>query len=135
MLKMVKLIVPENEVVTLKVEEFCIEQGMIWLETIEVTKSVQCKPFAEGASRDGKGSHGTSQGGLCFEKNTKKDEAEGIASLVESIESHTRKSVQLNALAKKFAENMQLDEPFEEFGNLFAYNNVYFACSGTSLSP
>ena len=46
MLKMGKLIVPENEVVTLKVEEFSIEQGMTWLESIEVTMSVQCKPFA-----------------------------------------------------------------------------------------
>ena len=25
---------------------------------------------------------------------------------------------------------MQLDAPFEEFGNSFAYNKVYFACSG-----
>ena len=132
MLKMGKLIVPENEVVTLKVEEFSIEQGMTWLESIEVTMSVQCKPFAEGACRQAymaKVLTGLSKGYYVLKKY-KKDEVEGIASLFESIESHTRKSVQLNALAKNFAENMQLNAPFEEFGNSFAYNKVYFACSG-----
>lgn len=47
-----KLIVPENDVVTLKVEEFSIERGMTWLESTGVTMSVQCKPFAEGAFRE-----------------------------------------------------------------------------------
>ena len=126
MLKMGKLIVPENKVVTLKVEEFSIEQGMTWLESIEVAMSVQCKPFAEGAFREAymaKVFTGLPKGDYVLKKY-KKDEAEGIASLFDSIESHTRTSVQLNALAKNFAEKMQLDAPFEEFGNSFAYNKV-----------
>ena len=102
MLKMGKLIVPENEVVTLKVEEFSIEQGMTWLESIEVTMSVQCKPFAEGAFREAYMAKVLT--GLPKEdyvlKKYKKDEVEGIASLFESIESHTKKSVQLVLLQK-----------------------------------
>lgn len=52
MLKLGKVINPETDVVTLRVEEFSIAEGMSWLEPIEVTMSVQRKPFADGAFRD-----------------------------------------------------------------------------------
>ena len=101
---------------------------------------VQCKRFAEGSFREAymaKVLTGLPKGDYVLKKYKKKDEVEGIVrksyskeKLFESLESHTRKSVQLNALAKKFAKNMQLDAPFEEFGNSFAYNKVYFTCSG-----
>ena len=49
MLKMGKLINPETDNVTLRIEEFSIADGMSWLETVDVTMSIQRKPFAEGA--------------------------------------------------------------------------------------
>lgn len=39
-----------------------------------------------------------------------------------------RKSVQLNALARNFAENMAQEVPPVEFGSTFNYNKVYFSC-------
>ena len=43
-----------------------------------------------------------------------------------SAEIHTRKAVQMNALARNFAQFMEQEKP-EEFGNTFVYTNVYFA--------
>lgn len=56
---------------------------------------------------------------------------EGISSLFGSIEAHTRKSVQLNALARNFAENMAREVPEVAFGRTFQYNKVYFSCMGS----
>ena len=44
-----------------------------------------------------------------------------------SIEAHTRKSVQLNALARNFAQNMAMEVPVLKFGQTFSYNKVYFS--------
>ncbi|CAB4043121.1 Hypothetical predicted protein [Paramuricea clavata] len=51
MLKKGKLINPETDNVTLRIEEFSIADEMSWLEPVNVNMSVQRKPFAEGAFR------------------------------------------------------------------------------------
>jgi hypothetical protein len=48
MLKLGKVIVPDIDVVTLRLEEFCISR-MEWLEHFEVSLSLERKPFANGA--------------------------------------------------------------------------------------
>ena len=47
--KIGKVISPEADVVTLRVEKFSIAEKMYWLDPVEVTMSVQREPFAEGA--------------------------------------------------------------------------------------
>jgi hypothetical protein len=48
MLKLGKVIVPDIDVVTLRLEEFCISR-MEWLEPFEVSLYLERKPFANGA--------------------------------------------------------------------------------------
>ena len=45
----------------------------------------------------------------------------------ESIELHTRKSVQLNALARNFAQSMASEVQAAEFGETFSYGKVYYS--------
>ena len=130
MLKMGKRINPETDTVTLRIEEFSIADEMSWLEPVDITMSVQRNPFAEGAFRKAymaKALTGLPKGDYVLKKY-KEEEVEGITNLFGSIEAHTRKSVQLNALARNFAENMAIDAPSVEFGSTFRYNNVYFSC-------
>ena len=51
MLKLGKVIVPDIDVVTLRLEEFCISR-MEWLEPFEVSLSLERKPFANEAFRE-----------------------------------------------------------------------------------
>lgn len=51
----------------------------------------------------------------------------GIETLFGSIEAHTRKSVQLNALARNMAQNLTMEAPVFEFGESFSYHRVYFS--------
>lgn len=48
MMKLGRVIVPDTNVVSLQLEEFCISR-MEWLEPFEVTLSLERKPFANGA--------------------------------------------------------------------------------------
>ena len=130
MLKIGKVINPDADVVKLRVEEFSIAEKMYWLDPVEVTMSVQREPFAEGAfhrAYKAKVLSGLPKGDYVVKKY-KPEEVEGISSLFGSIEEHTRKSVQLNALARNFAESMAQEAPTTEFGSTFHYNKVYFSC-------
>ena len=40
---------------------------------------------------------------------------------------HTRKMVQMSALARNFAQNMEDEVPVFEFGQTFTYAKVYYA--------
>ncbi|XP_022795749.1 alpha-protein kinase vwkA-like [Stylophora pistillata] len=59
-------------------------------------------------------------------KKYKQSEITGIVQLFGSIESHTRKSVQLNALARNFSQTLANEVSVFEFGQTFSYNKVYF---------
>jgi len=51
MLNLGKVIAPEVDIVTLKLEEFSLT-NMEWLNPVEVKISLQRKPFSEGAFRE-----------------------------------------------------------------------------------
>lgn len=129
MLKLGKVIAaPEVDIVTLKLEEFSLT-NMEWLNPVEVKISLERKPFAEGAFREAymaKSIAGLPKGNYVLKKY-KESEKQGIEVLFGSIEAHTRKSVQLNALARNFAQNMAMEVPLLEFGQTFSYNKVYFS--------
>ncbi|KAK3741693.1 hypothetical protein QZH41_005534 [Actinostola sp. cb2023] len=128
MLKLGRLIVPKIQIVTLCLEEFSVSKRE-WLAPLEVKLSVDKAPFASGAFR-----HAfmvTSIGGLprgkFVLKRYKQDRIAEIEELFESIEAHTRKAVQLNALVRNFAQNMELERPILQFGQTFTYTKVYFS--------
>ena len=128
MLKLGKVIVPDIDVVTLRFEEFCISR-MEWLEPFEVTLSMERKPFANGAFREAflaKSIAGLPKGKYVLKKYLE-GEKQGIQALFESIELHTRKSVQLNALARNFAQRMAAEVQAAEFGETFSYGKVYYS--------
>lgn len=101
---------------------------------MEVTISVKKKPFAEGTFRlayKAKALSGLPKGEYVLKYKQK--EKEGISHLFESIEFHTRKSVQLNALSRNLAESMAFEAPISGFGETFKYHKVYFSCLGSEF--
>ena len=102
---------------------------MEWLEPFEVTLSMERKPFANGAFREAflaKSIAGLPKGKYVLKKYLE-GEKQGIQALFESIELHTRKSVQLNALARNFAQRMAAEVQAAEFGETFSYGKVYYS--------
>ena len=90
---------------------------MEWLNPVEVKISLQQKPFVEGAFREAyttKSIAGLPKGNYVLKKY-KESEKQGIEMLFGSFEAHPRKSVQLNALARNFAQNMAMEVPVLEF--------------------
>ncbi|XP_028419153.1 alpha-protein kinase 1-like [Dendronephthya gigantea] len=128
MLKLGKVIVPDIDVVTLRLEEFCILR-MEWLEPFEVSLSMEKKPFANGAFRAAylaKSIAGLPKGKYVIKKYLE-EEKKAIEALFGSVELHTRKSVQLNALARNFAQSMASEVQASEFGETFVYGKVYYS--------
>ena len=127
MIALGKLIPPDksNETITVQLEEFCIDSKS-WLCPVEVQFAVSKKPFASGAFR---GAYHASPlsflpRGKYVLKKQKEERLPDIEKLFESEEVHTRKSVQMNALANHFALLLKKEAP-EEFGNTFAYITSY----------
>lgn len=58
-------------------------------------------------------------------KKFKEDQIHEIENLFKSIEEHTRKVVQMNALARNFALTLANEAPVE-YGPVLCYTNVYF---------
>ena len=50
-----------------------------------------------------------------------------MEALFKSIELHTRKSVQLNALAHNFAQSVASEFQDAEFGEVFSYGKLYYS--------
>ena len=99
------------------------------MKPFEATISLERKAFSEGAFLEAylaKSINGLPSGKYVLKKY-KKTEVEGIESLFGSIEAHTRKSVQLNALARNMAQCLTLEAPVFEFGQTFTYQKVYFS--------
>ena len=134
MLKVGQLIEPETSVVMFHVEEFAVND-LKWLDPFPVTLSLHCKSFSEGAFREAymaKALSGLPKGDYVLNKY-KGGEIPGIVQLFGSIEVHTRKSVQLNALARNFAQSMDAEAPVLEFGETFTYNKVFFSSMGNQF--
>ena len=128
MLKIGKVINPDADIITLHLEEFSIA-NMEWLMPFEVKLSLSRMPFAEGSFREAYLANVLSglPSGKYVLKKYLKGKTEEITGLFGSLEAHTRKAVQLNALARNFAQNMALEVPSLEFGPTFRYNKVYYS--------
>jgi hypothetical protein len=128
MLKIGKVINPDSDIVTLHLEEFSIAE-MEWLMPFEVKLSLRRVPFAQGSFREAYVANVLS--GLPVAKYVLKkylkDKTDEITQLFGSLEAHTRKAVQLNALARNFALNMASEVPCLEFGSTFRYSKVYYS--------
>jgi hypothetical protein len=102
---------------------------MEWLMPVEVKISLRRMPFAEGSFREAYVANvlsGLPTGKYVLKKYLK-DKTDEITELFGSLEAHTRKAVQLNALARNFAQNMASEVPCLEFGSTFRYNKVYYS--------
>ncbi|KAL9979519.1 hypothetical protein ACROYT_G017194 [Oculina patagonica] len=128
MLKLGRLILPKFEVVKLHLEEFSISKRE-WQQPIEVTLSLDKSSFASGGFRDAY--IATSMSGLppgkYVLKKYREDRIADIEKLFVSTEAHNRKAVQMNALARNFAQIMETDKPALEFGKSFTYTKVYYS--------
>jgi hypothetical protein len=128
MLKIGKVINLDSDIITLHLEEFSIA-NMEWLMPVEVKISLRRMPFAEGSFREAYIANvlsGLPTGKYVLKKYLK-DKTDEITELFGSLEAHTRKAVQLNALARNFAQNMASEVPCLEFGSTFHYNKVYYS--------
>ena len=128
MLKLGKVIVPEVDIVTLRLEEFSLME-MRWLEPFEATFLLQRKCFASGGFRNAYLTKAIS--GIAKEKYVlkryRKEKVKEIEELFGTTEVHTRKAVQMNALARNFAQNLDLERPILEYGQTFTYTKVYYS--------
>lgn len=128
MLKLGKVIVPEVDIVSLSLEEFSLSE-MRWLDPFEATFSLDRKSFESGGFRDAylaKAISGIAKGKYVL-KRYKKLKIKEIEELFGTTEAHTRKAVQMNALARNFAQNLELQRPILEYGQTFRYEKVYFS--------
>ena len=126
MLQLGKLIQPTEEIVTVQLEEFKISEKS-WAQPFEVTLSLSKEKFASGSFRDAYIAtplSGLSPGKYVLKK-FKEDQVHGIENLFKSIEEHTRKVVQMNALARNFALTLSNQAPVE-YGPVLSYTKVYF---------
>ncbi|XP_015762726.1 PREDICTED: myosin heavy chain kinase B-like [Acropora digitifera] len=128
MLKLGKVIVPEVDIATLFLEEFSLTE-MRWLEPFKTTFSLERKSFDSGGFRDAylaKAISGIPKGKYVL-KRYKEDKVAEIKELFGTTEAHTRKVIQMNALARNFAQNLNLERPVVEYGPTFKYSKVYYA--------
>ena len=128
MLKLGKVIIPEVDIVSLSLEEFSLSE-MRWLDPFEATFSLDRKSFESGGFRDAylaKAISGIANGKYVLKRYKKLKIAE-IEELFGTTEAHTRKAVQMNALARNFKQNLELQRPILEYGQTFRYEKVYFS--------
>jgi hypothetical protein len=96
------LIPPKKDIVTLQLEAFDVERRS-WKDPVEVVLSISVDKFASGACRDAFLATGLK--GLDGKFVVKRYRSEQVAELVEhfqSLDTHTRKVVQMHALLGTF---------------------------------
>eukprot|EP00794_Sanderia_malayensis_P000962 gene962-278_t len=123
-----KLIPPNNKIVAIELEAFNVNLKS-WQDPFGVQLSVSLEKFASGGSRDAylaKGIKGIE--GRFVVKRYRPDCIEEIERLFKSTEDHTRKTVQMHALARHFAMMLD-DECPENFGKTFQYTKLFFSKS------
>ena len=102
---------------------------MRWLEPFKTTFSLERKSFDSGGFCDAylaKAISGIPKGKYVL-KRYKEDKVAEIKELFGPKEAHTRKVIQMNALARNFAQNLNLERPVVEYGPTFKYSKVYYA--------
>lgn len=126
MLKLGKIIQPTEEIVTVQLEEFKINEKA-WAQPFEATLSLSKEKFASGGIRNAYIAtplSGLSPGKYVLKK-VKEEKVDEIEKLFKSIEEHTRKAVQMNALVRNFTMTLASEAPVE-YGCVLRYTKVYF---------
>ena len=124
LIMMGKLIPPKENVVTIQLEQFNITSRS-WENPVTALLSVSVEKFASGGCRDAfvaSGMRGVS--GKMVLKRYKPDRVAELSHLFKSLDDHTRKVVQMHALARHFAQMMENDAPLE-YGDTFTYTKLY----------
>jgi len=100
---------------------------MSWRNPFEAWLSLSKEKFASGSFRDAYLSTALSElaPGKYVLKKFKQDQVQEIERLFSSLETHTRKMVQMNALARNFAQKLAAEAPVE-YGCHLNYTKVYF---------
>ena len=126
MLKVGKLIQPTVDIVSVQLEEFDLGEKS-WRNPFEARLSLSKEKFASGSFREAYLSTALSElaPGKYVLKKFKQDQVKEIERLFSSMETHTRKMVQMNALARNFAQKLAAEAPVE-YGSHLNYIKVYF---------
>jgi hypothetical protein len=126
MLKLGKIILPTEEIVTLQLEEFKISEKA-WGQPFQATLSLAKEKFSSGGVRDANIAtplSGLSPGKYVLKK-VQEQKVNEIEKVFKSIEEHTIKVVQMNALVTNFALTLSSEAPVE-YGRVLSYTKVYF---------
>ena len=117
---------PSVDVVKFHLKEFNIAEKS-WNQPFEVTLSMERRKFSSGIFSNTHMATPLSRlkPGKDVIKNFKAGQVHDIVKFFKSIEKHTRKSVQLNALARNFAMILANDKA-KEYGPHLCYTKVYF---------
>ncbi len=125
LIMMGKLIPPKKNVVTLQLEQFNVTSKS-WENPVSAVLSVSVEKFASGGCRDAfvaNGMKGVS--GKMVLKRYKLERIDELSHLFNSLDEHTRKVVQMHALARHFAQMMSDEAPLE-YGETFTYTKLYY---------
>ena len=127
MIKLGKLVPPkcEHDIVFMEVEAFDAENAC-WSDPMEVKLQLANKKFSIGGIRDADRCTGKSNlvGNLVL-KRYRPERISDLTNLFSSLESHTRKVVQMHSLACYFVRKMKADAP-PDFGIHFLYTELYY---------
>ena len=126
LIKIGKLIPPKKDIVTLQLEAFDVERRS-WKDPVEVVLSISVDKFASGACRDAFLATGLKGlDGKFVVKRYRSDRVAGLVEHFQSLDTHTRKVVQMHALARHFSLLLRDGAPLE-FGDTFLYTKLYYA--------
>ena len=121
LIMMGKLIPPKKNVVTLQLEQFNITSKCCE-NPIPAVLSVSVEKFASGGCRNAFVANGMK--GVSGKMVLKRYKPECVH-LFNSFDDHTRKVVQMHALARHFAQMMRNEAPLE-YGETFMYTKLYY---------
>ncbi|XP_020910139.2 alpha-protein kinase 1, partial [Exaiptasia diaphana] len=115
------------DIVTLQLQEFSITE--MWQEPFKAKFLLQRESFSKGGLREAfiaKALSGMATRGKYVLKKCQKDKEENVLQYSPTLEEHMRKIVQMSALARNFAQSLELQRP-KDYGATFAYEKVYFS--------
>ena len=126
LIKIGKLIPPKKDIVTLQLEAFDVASRS-WNDPVEAVLSISIDKFASGACRDAylaTGLKGVS--GKFVVKRYRSDQVVQLIQLFHCLDTHTRKVVQMHALARHFSLMLRDCAP-PGFGDTFLYTKLFYA--------
>lgn len=125
LMKAGKLVKPP-QVAILKLEIFNVESCK-WIDIPSIEVEVEKTAFASGAFRDAFKAKCTKKSTVWVIKKYTKKSIDTITNTLQMpLENHTRKQVQMHAVARNITARFATKVPVE-FGDLFKYGKVYFS--------